>query len=335
MAAGELARRRRTTATPRCARCSSTTSPTASSAELLDGRALRGAGVVAWPDGVRRRPRSRALERALRGPRRRGPVIGAAAHPSALARAARRTRRTRPRRSSAWTACPVAWFVERGCAREPLAPDALPLVRGSAAHERCAARVRRAARAHRQRARRRRRACALALELLDERAGGARAGALAERAGRSRRAPAAARATCAATSSSSRPSPSTHEPREFELAFGLEDDPLPAAALAGGALELCGRDRPHRRRPAGGLGRWSTTTRAASAAPAARWAASGRLQPALYMLAVEQLLGVRGRSAGSTSRCAAPTCARAARCARTSTPAAPVVRQRPPRRPRS
>ena len=115
--------------------------------------------------------------------------------------------------------------------------------------------------------------------------------------------------------------PGAFEPREFELAFGLRgrrrSAPVDAAAASScaGAIDRVDVDAASRRR------RSSSTTRAERAAdPVARWAAERRLQPALYMRAVEQLLGRRGGRRPLPAAARAPTCARAARCARTSTP---------------
>ncbi|HVC84909.1 MAG TPA: PD-(D/E)XK nuclease family protein [Solirubrobacteraceae bacterium] len=259
-------------------------------AALRTGRALRGAGAVAWGEGSARAPALASLERVLGGPRRRGPVIGALAAPERLVA----LRGHDPHSASAlerWVACPVSWFVERGLRARPLAPDALPLVRGSAAHEALRA-VFVALRERAGSARVNAASLPFALEQLD--------GVLAE--------PGRALSPNAALDRAERrrlrsdlgryleflaAAPSHHEPREFELAFGLADDPLPAASLAGGALELCGRiDRID-------VDPLASTAliydyKAASAEPAARWGPRGCLQPALYMLAVEQLLGTEG-----------------------------------------
>jgi ATP-dependent helicase/DNAse subunit B len=259
-------------------------------AQLITGRALRGAGAVAWGEGSAGAPSLASLERVLRGPRRRGPVIGSLAVPERLVA----LRGHDPHSASAlerWVACPVSWFVERGLRARPLAPDALPLVRGSAAHEALRA-VFVALRERTGSARIDAAGLADVLEQLD--------GVLAE--------PARALSPNAALDRAERrrlrsdlrrylefvaAATSGHEPREFELAFGLADDPLPAASLAGGALALCGRIDRIDIDP-----RASTALiydyKAASAEPAARWGLRGCLQPALYMLAVEQLLGTEG-----------------------------------------
>ena len=259
-------------------------------AQLMTGRALRGAGAVAWGEGSAGAPSLASLERVLRGPRRRGPVIGPLAVPERLVA----LRGHDPHSASAlerWVGCPVSWFVERGLRARPLAPDALPLVRGSAAHEALRA-VFVALRERTGSARVDVASLAYALEELD--------GALAE--------PGRALSPNAALDRAERrrlrsdlrryleflaAAPSSHEPREFELAFGLADDPLPPVSLAGGALALCGRiDRVD-------IDPGASTAliydyKAASAEPAARWGPRGCLQPALYMLAVEQLLGTEG-----------------------------------------
>jgi ATP-dependent helicase/DNAse subunit B len=258
-------------------------------AQLIAGRAVRGAGAVGWGEAAARAPALASLEAVLRAPRRRGPVIGSLAAPERL----RALRGHGPHSASAlerWAACPVAWFVDRGLRARPLAPDELPLVRGSAAHEALRA-VFVALRERTGSARLDAANLPLAIELLD--------GALAvlrralspsaplDRAER-RRLQSDLRRYLEFVASA----PSTHEPSEFELAFGLDDDPLPAASLGGGALELCGRIDRIDVDPVAGTA-LVYDYKAAVAEPAAKWGPKHCLQPALYMLAVEQLLGAR------------------------------------------
>jgi RecB family exonuclease len=80
----------------------------------------------------------------------------------------------------------------------------------------------------------------------------------------------------------------THEPEQFELAFGLEGDPHDPVVI--GALELCGRiDRVDIDESAGTA--VVIDYKSSSGEPAVKWATGRRFQPALYMRAVEALLG--------------------------------------------
>jgi hypothetical protein len=256
-------------------------------AQLIEGRAVRGAGAVRWGEAAARAPALASLEQVLRAPRRRGPVIGPLETPSRLA-ALRGHDPHSPSALERWAACPVAWFVDRGLRARTLAPDELPLVRGAASHE--ALRAVFVALPERTGGTRIDAASLpLALELLDD-ALAAPGRALSpspplDRAERRRlRSDLGRYLEFAATA------PSTHEPREFELAFGLEGDPLPAASLGDGALALCGRiDRIDIDPDVGSALVYDY--KAAVAEPAARWGPKRCLQPALYMLAVEQLLG--------------------------------------------
>ena len=86
--------------------------------------------------------------------------------------------------------------------------------------------------------------------------------------------------------SAERPTP--FAPEHFELVFGGRDDDLPALALDG--LAVRGRiDRVD----LDGAGHAAVVDyKGSQAYPVAKWAPDGRLQVALYMLAVRELLGV-------------------------------------------
>jgi ATP-dependent helicase/DNAse subunit B len=257
--------------------------------ELLEARAVRGAGVVGWGDGdVPAAPTLARLEAALRAPRARAPVIAPLRDPELLERLRGRDSLS-PSALELWLSCPVAWLVERGLRARRLAPDDLPLVLGSVAHEVLRA-VLAALREGTGSARIDPASLPLALELLDV------ALAAQDRPLSPNRA--VDRAECRRLLSDLRRyltfaarSPSTHEPRELELAFGLEDAALPAASLGEAHLEVSGRIDRVDLDPATGTA-LVYDYKASRPAPAARWAEDGRLQQALYMLAVEQLLGV-------------------------------------------
>ena len=238
---------------------------------LLEGRTVRGAG--APPPG---------LETELALPRRRGPVIGAPADPRAL----ERLRARAPFSASAlerWLACPVSWLVERGLGAEDLEPQSLPLVRGSAAHDALHA-VFGGLRERTGSARLDASRLPLAFELLDA----ALAAPVLDAVEHRRLADDLRRYLRFAALDGD----GAHEPRELELSFGLEEDGVPAVALAGGAFELCGRIDRVDVDTAGATAVVYDYKTSGSVDPAAAWRGHGRLQPALYMLAVERLLGL-------------------------------------------
>jgi ATP-dependent helicase/DNAse subunit B len=255
--------------------------------ELLERRAARGAGVVAWGEPAPAAPTLQRLEQRLREPRRRAPVIAPLRRPERLQRLRGRESYS-PSALESWIRCPVAWFVERGLRAEDLAPAQLHIVRGSAAHDvlhavfagllerRGGARIDAAS-------------LPLALEMLDD-VLVAQPPSLSPDLTIARAEQLRLRMDLRRYLRFAATSPSTHEPRELEVAFGLEDSALPEASLGGGRLELSGR-----------IDRVDVDPRDATALvydyktgrvdPAARWAQQGRVQQALYMLAVEQLLG--------------------------------------------
>jgi len=199
-----------------------------------------------------------------------------------------------------WISCPVRWLVERLLRADDLDPEPEPFARGGLAHA----------------------ALKDTLEGLKRETGSARltpaklglAHELLERALRENetrfvlaaapeRRPVVARRLkadlerylehAAATAFAPVDADSTLEPRHLELAFGLAEEPqggLPAFDLGGGVM-LRGRiDRVDLD------GRGAAVVydyKGRSASPAARWIADGSLQVALYMRAVEHLLGVR------------------------------------------
>ena len=258
--------------------------------ELLEARAVRGAGVVGWSDGeLPAAPTLARLEAALRAPRARAPVIAPLRDPELLERLRGReslspsalekwlvmprrlARRARPARSAPRAgrraARASARSPTRSCARSSRLCASAPAARASI-----------------------RRACRLALELLDVALAAEDRPLSPNRAvdraeGRRLLSDLRRYLTFAARS------PSTHEPRELELAFGLEDTVLPAVSLGEAHLEVSGRIDRVDLDPATGTA-LVYDYKASRPTPAARWADDGRLQQALYMLAVEQLLGV-------------------------------------------
>ena len=103
-------------------------------ARLHGGRTVRGAGAVAWGPAASVPAELEALERALRGPRRRGPMIAPLEAPERLS-LLRGHDPYSPSALEAWVSCPVAWFVDRALGARALGPDDVPLARGAVAHE--------------------------------------------------------------------------------------------------------------------------------------------------------------------------------------------------------
>jgi len=198
-----------------------------------------------------------------------------------------------------WMSCPVRWFVERVLRAEDLDPRGEPLARGLLAHavlrdtlaalalETGSARVTRAnldcARGHLSEALAKR---AEELPLSAERE---RTPALLRRlhADLERY---FERAAAAAEDADAAGAQSVLEPRHLELEFGLDEDALPPLDLGGG-LKLRGRiDRVD----VGGGGEAVVYDyKGRTATPGAKWLERGELQVALYMRAVEELLGAR------------------------------------------
>jgi ATP-dependent helicase/DNAse subunit B len=189
-----------------------------------------------------------------------------------------------------WTGCPVKWFVERLLRAGDLDPDPEPIARGALAHA----------------------ALKDTLERLRERTGSARLTpaslALAKRLLREalaelherhplsvapERVPGARRRLaadleryleCAAEQAS------PLQPAHLELEFGFDEEGLPAFELGEGVLL---RGRIDRVDVAAGGEAVVYDYKGRSAPPGASWARDGLFQVALYMRAVERLLGRR------------------------------------------
>ncbi|HEX4437863.1 MAG TPA: PD-(D/E)XK nuclease family protein [Solirubrobacteraceae bacterium] len=199
-----------------------------------------------------------------------------------------------------WIACPVGWFVERVLRPGALDPDAEPLVRGALAHAALKDAFE-ALRAETGSARitvaRLPRARQLLADALAENEAAHPLSVAPERRAAARR---RLQADLDRFLEHAAANESPLEPAELELGFGFaagdergeEGDAgeLPAFELGGGA-RLRGRIDRVDRGPAGEAIVYDYKGRAAPGA--ARWLKDGKLQVALYMLAVEQLLDVR------------------------------------------
>jgi ATP-dependent helicase/DNAse subunit B len=191
-----------------------------------------------------------------------------------------------------WIACPARWFVERMLRPDSPDPDPEPLTRGGLAH----AALRDTLEGLRERTGSARVTTArlgLARELLGE------ALARHERefplSVRAERVPSARRRLEAdleryLTHAAAQDGPL--EPRWLELGFGFDDEEgaLPALDLGGGVM-LRGRIDRIDVTPGGDAVVYDY--KGARVTPGARWIEDGKIQLALYMRAVERLLGVR------------------------------------------
>ncbi|HEY2397373.1 MAG TPA: PD-(D/E)XK nuclease family protein [Solirubrobacteraceae bacterium] len=196
-----------------------------------------------------------------------------------------------------WVGCPVAWFVERMLHPRAFDPDPEPLARGGLAHavlkdtleglrhETGSARVTAATLP---------RARELLAQALAENESSHQLSVVPERRTAVRR---RLQVDLERFLEHAAHQDSPLEPRELELGFGIgEDDDrgepstLPAFELPGG-MKL--RGRIDRIDVSDGGDAVVYDYKASRALPAARWIKEGSLQVALYMRAVEQLLGLR------------------------------------------
>ncbi|HEY1777765.1 MAG TPA: PD-(D/E)XK nuclease family protein [Solirubrobacteraceae bacterium] len=260
------------------------------SAELFEERTVRAGGALAWSaeDAPVAATLAR-LQQALSTPRRRSAVIGALGDPERLRRLRSRDSFS-PSALESWCACPVKWFVERALRAQELEPERIYSARGSAAHD-ILAEVYAALVLGSEGARIDAASLPAALELLEQALALPRPALspnpVVARTEGQRLASDLRRYLAFAASSSS-----THEPRELELAFGLEDGGLPPVTLGGGALALSGRIDRVDVDPADGTALVYDYKTGGGVEPAASWVENNRLQQALYMLAAEQLLEV-------------------------------------------
>ena len=243
---------------------------------LFDQRRTRPAGALGWPGDARR---------ALLGePRLRAGALAPLADPRRLA--ALRARRAHSASGlERWADCPVAWLVEHGLRPAQFAPDSIWLTRGNEAH-RVLATVFAGLEAGRLDADSLPRALELMDAAIDERVQRLSPDDAMDSAERRR-----LRAELARYLDYAAALAGEHVPAALELAFGVDGAPHEAVELDP-ALALCGR-----------IDRIDVDDRAGTAIVidyksgstvwgAGSWPGDRRLQAALYMLAVERLLGV-------------------------------------------
>lgn len=259
-------------------------------------RRRRPLGEVTWP--VADAPTPGERERSLRAagpPEAQGPISPVRA-PGALAELRARPP-VSPGALEAYASCPVRWLVERVLRARGIDPEAQPLTRGAFAHA-VLERTFTGLRARSGSAQVTQDTLAQAQLLLDEAVADLYAEEefmLAPTVGESR---AQARRVQLQLRRflrhEAQGAPSDFEPEHLELDFGFDgDDSLPPLELGDGALEVRGRiDRVDVDRAGGrAIVRDYKAGKSASEHSQANWRQSGKLQVALYMLAVQRTLG--------------------------------------------
>jgi ATP-dependent helicase/nuclease subunit B len=251
---------------------------------LYEERARRPLADVTWPDGTaptaREQARTTAAARDL-DPPGIAPLTAPAVREELASR-------------GAWSAahledfggCPVQWLVDRYLRPQKFEPDSEPLARGNAAHmllERTLTRLRE----EHGSARLDEASLPRAREILEEEIAAARDLRLSVDPARSRSVLRRLQADLLRYLRRTAEQPTAFTPEHLELEFGGAEDDLPALALDG--LAVRGRiDRVD----LDGEGRAAVIDyKGSQAYPVAKWAPDGRLQVALYMLAVRKVLG--------------------------------------------
>ena len=245
---------------------------------------------VAWPPQDAPTEAERARARAAAQPPVEPPVLG-----SLEGEAARAALVEQPAMSASglesYAGCPVRWLVDHHLRPRALEPDSAPLRRGSLAH-RVLASASTGLRERRGSARLTPESLADALEALDA--------ALAEHAADAALDPdpmvhaallRGMEADLRRTLEHEAASPTALEPERFELGFGREEHDLPLVQLAEGRVTLRGQvDRVDvdRERNQAAIRDYKARDRH----PVDTWERDTRLQIALYMLAVQRLLGL-------------------------------------------
>jgi ATP-dependent helicase/DNAse subunit B len=245
---------------------------------------------VAWPPQDAPTEAERARARAAAQPPVEPPVLE-----SLEGEAARAALVEQPAMSASglesYAGCPVRWLVDHHLRPRALEPDSAPLRRGSLAHRVLAAASTKL-RERRGSARLTPESLADALEALDA--------ALAEHAADTALDPdplvhaallRSMEADLRRTLEHEAASPTALEPERFELGFGREEHDLPLVQLAEGRVTLRGQvDRVDvdRERNQAAIRDYKARDRH----PVDTWERDTRLQIALYMLAVQRLLGL-------------------------------------------
>jgi ATP-dependent helicase/DNAse subunit B len=256
---------------------------------LRERRRRRPLGAVGWPGPGAPTARAASQSAALNGPQRSPTPIDPLADPRVL-EDLRETAVWSASGLEAWAGCPVRWFVERRLRAQGLEPDPEPITRGGIAHavlEQTLLTLREqtgSARLDRARLPLARRLMHDALER--ELEGRPLSTAPERRPGARRRLEADLERYLEHAARESSPL----EPRHLELAFGFSDAEYPPLDLGDG-LRVRGRvDRVD-------VGRAGEAVvydyKGRSVTEPNRWVSGASYQVALYMRAVEQLLGLR------------------------------------------
>ena len=250
-------------------------------------RERRELGAVGWPEGTAPTAREAARHITAVAPPAAAPPIAPLADPAVLGSlAARHTWSASA--VEAWGACPVKWFVERLLRPEQLVPDPEPMVRGTLAHKVLEQALSKlvAGGGGGLTPERLDEARALLHDALEEHSSDIRISVNPERLRAQLRrleVDLVAYLDYAATSGT------TFVPAGFEVKFGNPEGPNPALELFDGDLRL-----------AGSIDRLDTLGGEAivydykgkTATRSGRWLEDGKLQVALYMLAVRHVLGL-------------------------------------------
>jgi RecB family exonuclease len=257
-------------------------------AALWERRRRRALGAADWPGPGEAPPGWAARHAPPAGPRSAPAPIQPLRHPDVLARLAEAP--WSPSGLEAWISCPARWFVERLLRADDLEPEPEPLARGSVLHDVLETTHRRL-REETGSARLQPDRLELARALMRD----ALAALLAERrlTARPEREAAARRrleVDLERFLDHGASAGSPWEPSELELSFGFEDDPHEALALDEG-VRVRGRVDRVDVSPEGEAIVFDYKGRGVP--DPARWVTEGRVQIAVYMLAVERLLGRR------------------------------------------
>ena len=249
---------------------------------LSEGRARRGLGASDFVAAAAGQPPPGRPDEPLSDPRLLAELRGRPWSASAMER---------------FIACPVSWFVERVLRPGELEPDPEPLARGALAHaalKDAFEALRRETGSARLTPARLPRARELLADALEENERERALSVSPERRGAARR---RLQADLERFLAQAAASGSALEPVALELGFGFAEGDERGEASELGAFELGEGVRLRGRIDRVDVGERGEAVvydyKGKDPPPAARWIRDGRLQVALYMLAVEELLGLR------------------------------------------
>jgi len=245
-------------------------------------------GAAGWPGDMAPTEREAARFAAAAAPSATPPVIGHLTASAALGPL--RERHTwSASQLEVWASCPVKWFVERHLRPEALVPDPEPLIRGELAHRVLEVALSTLAAEGGLSPERLPEARALVRAAMDEHAEDYRISPNPERL---RSALRRLEVDLVRYLEFAAHAGSALSPTRFEVKFGMAEDPYPALDLDDdGGLRLAGRiDRIDT--DASGREAIIYDYKGKTATEQAKWLEKGKLQIALYMLAVRSVLGL-------------------------------------------